>query len=49
MLIQLLINIEQDQVHIFQCIYFESFQTHLQVIMHYSEHANHDIRLDFYF
>ena len=40
---------EQDQVYIFQYIYFESFQIHLQVIMYHFERTSHDTHLDFLF
>ena len=40
---------ELDQVYIFQCIYFKSFQIHQQVKMYHYECANHDTHLDFLF
>ena len=40
---------EEDQVHLFQCVYFLSFQIHLQVILYHSEHTNHDNHLYFYY
>ena len=49
MLIQMQIKNELDQVHIFQYIYFESFQIHLQAIMYHFEHINHDNNQDFLF
>ena len=47
MLIQVQIKIEQDQGHIFQYIYFQNSQIHLQAIMYHFEHIDHDIRLGF--
>ena len=47
MLIQVLIKNEQDQVHILQYIYLESFQIHLRVIMYHSERTSHETHLDF--
>ena len=49
MIMHVLIKNEQDQVHIFEYIYFESFQTHLQAIMYHFERTSHDIPLDFLF
>ena len=46
MLILVPIKIKLNQVHVFQYIYFESFQIHLQVIIHHFECTNHDIHLD---
>ena len=48
MLIQVQIKIEQDQGHIFQYIYFQNSQIHLQAIMYHFEHIDHDIHLDFF-
>ena len=49
MLILMLVKIELDQAHIFQYIFFENFQTDLQVIPFNFERTNHDIHLDFFF
>ena len=49
MLIQGLMKNEQDQVHVFQYIYFKSFQIHLQVIMNHSEYTSHDTHIYFLF
>ena len=40
---------EQDQVHIFQYTYLQSFQTHLQAIMCHFKHISHDNHQDFLF
>ena len=45
MLIQELKETLQNQAHIFQDTYFESFQIHLLTIMYNFEHTNHDILL----
>ena len=47
MLIAVLIENKQYQVHIFQYICFENSQTYLFVIMYCSAHADHDNNLDF--
>ena len=47
MLIQVQTKNERDQVHLFQYIYLQSFQIHLQAIVYHSEHIDHDIRLAF--
>ena len=39
----------QDQVHIFQDTYFESYQIHQVTIMYGFEHTNHDIPPNFLF
>ena len=49
MLIQKLKEILQDQVHIFQDIYFEISQIHLLTTMYRFKHADHDILLNFLF
>ena len=48
MLIQVQIENEQDQVNIFQYIYFEIFQIHQKVIKYHFEHIDHDIYLAFF-
>ena len=40
---------DQHKVHIFQYIYFETFQIHLQVIVYRFEHINHKIHLNVLF
>ena len=40
---------EQNQVHIFQYTYPQSFQKHQQAIMYRTEHTNHDTHQDFLF
>ena len=47
MLMEVQIKNEQDQIDIFQCIYFENSQIHLQAMMYQSEHIDHDIHLGF--
>ena len=37
-----------DQIHMFQHIYFEILQIHLQLIMYHVEHTNHEINLSFF-
>ena len=48
MLIQVQIEKEQDPVHIFQYIYFENSQIHLQAVMYQFEHIDHDIHQGFF-
>ena len=47
MLIHVQIKNEQDQVHIFQNIYFSNFQIHPQAIMYHFELIEDDMHLGF--
>ena len=40
---------EQDQAHIFQDTYFESFQIHQLTVVYHFEHIMHDNLLNFLF
>ena len=42
MLIQMLIETEQDQIHVSQFICFYNSQIHLQAVMYHFEHTNDD-------